>query len=155
MSPFLFSFLAIPIFILICSLKFNFYLNKHLSIYDETCKCLWWEIQFKGILLNNRGKWVILAALQIRPVNGQLLPIFGLWLSIFILLWSLWPVDFPRNLFYYYFLEIILNDLELIFLAFKHFQTQVYFLFICWFCTCLLIIRCFNDLRLFVLFHSV
>ena len=45
---------------------------------------------------------------------------------------------------YYYFLEIILNDLELVFLEFKHFYKahteQVCFLFICSFFTCYFVI---------------
>ena len=30
-------------------------------------------------------------------------------------------MDFPRNLFYYHFLEILLKNYELVFLEFKHF----------------------------------
>ena len=35
--------------------------------------------------------------------------------------WSFRPVGFPRNLFYYFSLAIILDNLELVILQFKHF----------------------------------
>ena len=70
-------------------------------------------------------------------VNGWLLPIFGLWLPIFIMSLSLWTVALQRIFFNcYHFLEILLNDLELAFLKFKHFykiHRKSLFSFICLF----------------------
>ena len=58
--------------------------------------------------------------------------------------------------YYFHFLEILLNDLELVFLEFKHIykiKERVCFLFICSFFTCcFVIILCINVLHLFILF---
>ena len=94
------------------------------------------------------------------------MPIFGLWSLIFIMKWSLWPVAFPRNLFFinivFFLLEILLNDLEIVFLELKHINTftkqkeQIYFLFTCSFFTCcFILILCMNAFHLFVLFLCV
>ena len=89
-------------------------------------------------------------------VNGWLPPIFGLWLPIFIMSLSLWTVAFQRIFFNcYHFLEILLNDLELVFLKFKHFykiHRKSLFSFICLFFTrCFIIFLCINTLHLFIL----
>ena len=64
---------------------------------------------------------------------------------------------FPRNLFYYYyFLEILFNDLELVFLEFKQFhkthRTSLFYFYLFIFYSFLVIILFIYDLHLLVLF---
>ena len=68
---------------------------------------------------------------------------------------------FSKKLFfgYFYFLEILLNYLELVFLEFKHInrtqRTSLFssYLFIFLLICCFIIILCINALHLFVFFH--
>ena len=67
------------------------------------------QVQVKWNKLNGRhhcshwSPWFNLficpSALQVRAGQQSITANFGLWLPIFIMLWSLWLVAFPRNLF--------------------------------------------------------
>ena len=140
--------------------KFETFLDNLELIMWLTKIHIWWLLLV--ILMQNRTLGILMTArtaLQKRagqwPNTANLRPATPHIYHVMIIVTN----GFSKKSFLLllFFLEILLNDLELVFFEFKHFyKTHRTSLFICSFFTrCFIIVLCINAVHLFVLFHCM